>query len=184
MKTTEVYKRKAPSKDAPVLHAYDDRLVVKLVRNYRSHPDIIHIPNELFYDKELQACANKVVTESLCKWNELPNPGFPLIFHGVIGKDVREERSPSFFNIEEISVVKTYVQNLVECRGVRVLPKEIGIISPYRKQVRLWLVISLVLLTSLSGIIIFFALFLILCYYLTEDIIYQPLSNIQVREIS
>ena len=35
----------------------------------------------------------------------LPNPQFPLVFHGVIGEDQREADSPSYFNAAEIDVV-------------------------------------------------------------------------------
>jgi helicase MOV-10 len=38
--------------------------------------------------------------------------GFPVVFHSIIGKDVREARSPSFFNVEEASLVKQYVDRL------------------------------------------------------------------------
>jgi hypothetical protein len=30
--------------------------VVKLLNNYRSHPDIIELPSRLFYDDQLRAC--------------------------------------------------------------------------------------------------------------------------------
>lgn len=69
------------------------------------------------------------------------NPqGFPIIFHGVCGEDRREAKSPSFFNTAEIEVLVHYLQKLLQSRGKRgcptISPKEIGIISPYRKQVR------------------------------------------------
>lgn len=37
--------------------SYDSDLLTKLVNNYRSHKNIIEIPNELFYDNELKECA-------------------------------------------------------------------------------------------------------------------------------
>ncbi|XP_074833527.1 helicase MOV-10 isoform X2 [Carettochelys insculpta] len=65
--------------------------------------------------------------------------GFPVIFHGVSGEDQREGNSPSFFNVQEIDVLVTYLKKLLQSQGKRgrsrVSPKEIGIISPYRKQV-------------------------------------------------
>lgn len=135
---TDVYKRRPQA--TSVSDAYDSRLLVKLVRNYRSHPDILKVPNESFYMNELEACADVLVRESLCQWSELPKKGVPLIFHGVIGKDEREERSPSFFNTAEIAIVVDYVDKLLKTRPQKVLAKEIGIISPYRKQV--WLYIN------------------------------------------
>ncbi|GAA6103763.1 putative helicase mov-10-B.1 [Tachysurus ichikawai] len=65
--------------------------------------------------------------------------GFPLIFHGVSGKDERESNSPSFFNTSEITVVVDYLKKLLLTQGkkgiARISPKDIGIITPYRKQV-------------------------------------------------
>lgn len=116
---------------------YDERIITKLLKNYRSHPAILKLPNEMFYDGELQVWADEVMRESLCDWEKLPRPGFPVMFHGVTGQDQREERSPSFFNAEEVSIVWTYVNSLLteKKRGIKVKPKDIGIISPYRKQV-------------------------------------------------
>lgn len=65
--------------------------------------------------------------------------GFPLIFHGVPGKDERESNSPSFFNTSEITVVVEYLKKLLLTQGkkgiAKISPKDIGIITPYRKQV-------------------------------------------------
>ena len=62
-----------------------------------------------------------------------------MIFEAVFGKDMREAQSPSFFNPQEVSVVLRYVKNLKEARGVSVETKDIGIISPYHKQVKVCL---------------------------------------------
>uniref|UniRef100_A0A673BQA8 RNA helicase n=1 Tax=Sphaeramia orbicularis TaxID=375764 RepID=A0A673BQA8_9TELE len=51
---------------------FDSRFVTKLIRNYRSHPAILKVPNELFYDNELQACADEVLRSSYCRWEYLP----------------------------------------------------------------------------------------------------------------
>lgn len=67
--------------------------------------------------------------------------GFPVIFHGVMGKDEREANSPSFFNVSEIEVMISYLKKLLLSHGKKGLPKlgatDIGIIAPYRKQVRI-----------------------------------------------
>uniref|UniRef100_A0A803J6K4 RNA helicase n=1 Tax=Xenopus tropicalis TaxID=8364 RepID=A0A803J6K4_XENTR len=118
---------------------YNPQFVTKLLKNYRSHPSILKIPNELFYDNELQAVANELITHSYCKWETLPKKDFPIIFHGVLGVDEREEKSPSFFNCIEIQEVISYLEKLLKTQGkkglAKISPKEIGIISPYRKQV-------------------------------------------------
>ncbi|XP_052781823.1 putative helicase MOV-10 [Mya arenaria] len=117
--------------------SYDVRVVTKLLNNYRSHPDILKLPNELFYESELKPCAS-IDREKLCQWAKLPVKGFPVLFHGVAGEDMREERSPSFFNPVEVAVVTKYVEELLACRtgGINLKPADIGVISPYRKQVQ------------------------------------------------
>lgn len=65
--------------------------------------------------------------------------GFPVIFHGVMGKDEREAKSPSFFNVTEIQTLVSYLTSLFKTQGKKGIPKlfarDIGIIAPYRKQV-------------------------------------------------
>ncbi|XP_072308203.1 putative helicase mov-10-B.1 [Eucyclogobius newberryi] len=118
---------------------FDTRFVTKLLRNYRSHAAILKIPNELFYENELQVFADPWERENYCNWEHLPRKGFPIIFHGVLGKDEREANSPSFFNVSEIEVLMDYLVKLIKTQGKKNLPKltakDIGIISPYRKQV-------------------------------------------------
>jgi len=46
--------------------------------------------------------------------------GFPVIFHSIVGKDMREANSPSWFNIEEASLVKFYIEQLRLDKGLRV----------------------------------------------------------------
>uniref|UniRef100_A0A673BL22 RNA helicase n=1 Tax=Sphaeramia orbicularis TaxID=375764 RepID=A0A673BL22_9TELE len=119
---------------------FDSRFVTKLIRNYRSHPAILKVPNELFYDNELQACADEVLRSSYCRWEYLPKQNFPVIFHGVTGVDEREKSSPSFFNRSEVEVLMDYVRKLLQGQGKKglamIAPKDIGIIAPYRKQVQ------------------------------------------------
>ena len=74
-------------------------------------------------------------------WEELPNKDFPIIFHPVYGKDEREGSSPSFFNVAEVETIERYLRKLldenVRSRGLKHLrPEMIGIISPYKRQVR------------------------------------------------
>ncbi|XP_023557497.1 putative helicase MOV-10 isoform X1 [Octodon degus] len=118
---------------------YNPQFITKLLRNYRSHPTILDIPNQLYYDGELQACADVVDRERFCRWEGLPQKGFPIIFHGVMGKDEREGNSPSFFNPEEAATVTSYLKLLLAPSSkkgkARLSPRSVGVISPYRKQV-------------------------------------------------
>lgn len=115
---------------------FDPTCVVKLLKNYRSHESIIYVSNELFYENELEVCADEMMRNSLCSWDELPKKGFPIIFHGVQGEDKREPKSPSFFNPQEIKKVVSYVDSILSTKHNRIPPAEIGVITPYRKQVQ------------------------------------------------
>ena len=136
----DVY-RDDSSSDQP---SYNSNAVTKLLENYRSHPDILDQPNKMFYDNELVPSADPALRSRMCTWKGLVTQGFPLIFHGVVGEENQEASSPSFFNPEEISLVCDYVKHLKETRGscsVNV-EKDVGIITPYRKQVCSILIIS------------------------------------------
>lgn len=49
----QLYKRDA------VTDQYNPKYISQLVKNYRSHPAILAIPNQLFYDNKLEAKASK-----------------------------------------------------------------------------------------------------------------------------
>ncbi|KAF8970478.1 RNA helicase [Flammula alnicola] len=108
--------------------------IAKLTKNFRSHNAIISFPNERFYDNELQQCATPSITNKYLNSPYLPAKKFPIVFHAVSGKDDREASSPSFFNIDEILQVKSYVQRLKEDRRFLTTDADIGIIAPYHAQ--------------------------------------------------
>ncbi|CAE6495202.1 unnamed protein product [Rhizoctonia solani] len=107
--------------------------VTKLLQNFRSHESIISFPNEEFYRNELVAQAPQDIADSLLNWGGLVSQGFPIVFDAVRGEDMREERSPSYFNPHEVSLVKEYVQALIPFIAT---PRKIGIVTPYKAQVR------------------------------------------------
>lgn len=43
----------------PTSGRFNEFYITQLVKNYRSHPDILRIPNELFYGNTLQPMAKK-----------------------------------------------------------------------------------------------------------------------------
>ncbi|KAL8602447.1 hypothetical protein ACOMHN_064694 [Nucella lapillus] len=105
-----------------------------LVQNYRCHGAILQLPSELFYHGCLQECAPPAVTQALTSWPLLPRPGLPVVFHGVRSEDTREGDSPSWFNPGEVVEVVRYMQGLLGA-SPPVGPHDIGVITPYRKQV-------------------------------------------------
>ena len=92
--------------------------IVKLVKNFRSHPAILEFSNNNFYNSDLQPCGDPVLTHSLLR-SDIVQKKFPCVFHGIIGKDERESSSPSFFNIDEATLVKKYCLQLIEDRRLR-----------------------------------------------------------------
>uniref|UniRef100_A0A2K5PR29 RNA helicase Mov10l1 n=1 Tax=Cebus imitator TaxID=2715852 RepID=A0A2K5PR29_CEBIM len=115
--------------------AHNPLLVTKLVKNYRSHKALLALPSRLFYHRELEVCADPTVVNSLLGWEKLPKKGFPLIFHGVRGSEAREGRSPSWFNPAEAVQVLRYCCLLARSIFSQVSASDIGVITPYRKQV-------------------------------------------------
>ncbi|TBU29420.1 P-loop containing nucleoside triphosphate hydrolase protein [Dichomitus squalens] len=109
---------------------------VKLLQNYRSHEAILHYPNEKFYDNELQVCGAHGTVNSFLGSSQLASPEFPVVFHALAGHNDRESTSPSYFNIDEASEVKAYVQALLADRQYPIQAKDIGVITPYHAQVR------------------------------------------------
>ncbi|XP_007659751.1 RNA helicase Mov10l1 isoform X2 [Ornithorhynchus anatinus] len=115
--------------------SYNPLLVTKLMKNYRSHSALLTLPSKLFYHNELEVCADAKVVTSLLGWEKLPNKRFPLIFHGMRGNEAREGNSPSWFNPAEAVQVMRYCCLLAKHVSNVVSTTDIGIITPYRKQV-------------------------------------------------
>ena len=116
---------------------YDPHLVTALIDNYRSHPDLVALPSRLFYDNASRSCVDVATLKhrSVC----LPNSEtrFPIMFYGVQGECVKNGSSPSWCNPAEVQRVVMCVKDLLGCRRCNVRESEIGIITPYRKQVEL-----------------------------------------------
>ena len=77
----------------PENDGYNPLLVTKLVRNYRSHPEIFQVPSRLFYHDSLLAFAPAEQQERLCSSPVLVRQGHPLVFHGVRGVNIQVVRN-------------------------------------------------------------------------------------------
>jgi len=113
--------------------AYPPDLLTKLVRNYRTHPTILKLPNAMFYNNELDCCGDVFSTHSYAKWEHLPTHGFPILFHNMHSQNLREGNSPSWFSPEEAQQVVMYVRLLLESRPP-IKEEDVGIITPYARQ--------------------------------------------------
>ncbi|KFM61622.1 putative helicase Mov10l1, partial [Stegodyphus mimosarum] len=72
---------------------YNPMLITMLEESYRSHPDILRFPSDMFYFSQVICCFPSGTSNKLSNWDELPTKGFPIIFHGVKGEEFREENS-------------------------------------------------------------------------------------------
>lgn len=117
--------------------SYDTRLQLRLRRNYRSHPEIVGIYNQLYYDNQLIPMAPLEEVNKAANWGFLPNGEFPILFNATYGKTEREHNSTSSYNQLEAKAVAWFVERLLIDGlgdGVQVEPDEIGIITPYLAQ--------------------------------------------------
>jgi helicase MOV-10 len=62
----------------------------------------------------MRACAIPVVSDLLVQSDVLPKKGFPIVFHGIKGRELRKRHSPSYLNVHEASVVRNYCLRLIE----------------------------------------------------------------------
>ncbi|KAI0062682.1 P-loop containing nucleoside triphosphate hydrolase protein [Artomyces pyxidatus] len=118
------------------LETQKGRTIVKLLRNRRSHGNIIAWSNRYVYGDDLRAHAHPNVARSLLRSVALPKGTFPVVFHGIKGKEQRRRRSPSYFNIDEASMVKRYCLQLMEDNERHIDPADIGVITPYKAQAK------------------------------------------------
>ncbi|KZT64425.1 P-loop containing nucleoside triphosphate hydrolase protein [Daedalea quercina L-15889] len=132
------YMERLSSRPIYDLETYRGITIMKLIKHFRSHPAIISYSNRRFYANELLPCGDPAITHSMLRSVVLDglNPEFPIVFHGIAGRDEQEEGSPSYFNIAEASLVAQYCDELISDRKVPITAKDIGVISPYTAQCR------------------------------------------------
>lgn len=111
---------------------FNSNYITQLVKNYRSHPTILHVPNELFYDGSLEP---KICPHFSDLNINLPalNPKCSILFKSIQGQCVKPEYDTSSYNVEEAVEIVNYVRLLLKSSN-RLRQKDIGIVSPYRLQ--------------------------------------------------
>ncbi|XP_065080327.1 putative helicase MOV-10 [Ochlerotatus camptorhynchus] len=124
------------SKD-PITKEYNSRAITQLRDNYRSHDKLLQFCNNQFYDGLLRAKAPAEIKSLAVGWYRLPNRRCPLIFYPVVGKMKQDKNTFSMFNETEARQVMFYVGDLLQngVNGKPIQQSDIGIVSPYAKQV-------------------------------------------------
>eukprot|EP00930_Biecheleria_cincta_P070966 TRINITY_DN58527_c0_g1_i1.p1 TRINITY_DN58527_c0_g1~~TRINITY_DN58527_c0_g1_i1.p1 ORF type:complete len:1145 (+),score=157.28 TRINITY_DN58527_c0_g1_i1:51-3485(+) len=128
--------------------------VVRLVRNDRSHPEILNLLSSTRYEGSLLSCADPDFVRKFENLEVLPVPGFPILFVGVRGqqqKDLqngnehclsRPDVAHSYHNPQEALAVFDLVVTLLSNRdavsstSVPVSQDDIGIVCSFRRQVQ------------------------------------------------
>lgn len=115
----------------------DDSSILKtqLLDNYRSHTKILELPNKTFYESKLRSKISAENGNFALNWNSLPNKEVPILLHPIF--NVCKKDRLSFYNVDEITTVKSYVDSLLEdgINSKTVSQGDIGIVSPYNAQI-------------------------------------------------
>ncbi|XP_034110719.1 probable RNA helicase armi [Drosophila albomicans] len=126
----------------PDFSGYNPCLLTKLLNNYRALPTIMDVYSKLFYDDELISMVSEKDSRELHLLTDLHEIFKPIrdipynqgtFFHGIIGENLQEMDSPSWFNPAEAREVFLTTIHLYR-RNVK--SDQIGIVTPYSKQVK------------------------------------------------
>ncbi|EDV39937.2 uncharacterized protein Dana_GF24211, isoform B [Drosophila ananassae] len=126
----------------PKTSGYNPIVLTKLLYNYRALPSIMNIYSKLFYDDELVSMVDEEDSREARQLAKLlkvfePNVDMPkshgTFFYGITGENMQENDSPSWYNPGEAREVFLMTIALYRCN---VTPDQIGILTPYVKQVK------------------------------------------------
>ena len=117
------------------------RVTLRLVENYRNHPEILALSSYLFYKGTLiSRMKQKQSRFSGFSWLNANQKGqasqkragdVPILFYTVKGRDEREPTSPSWFNLDEVLVVGKIISELT-LGSTHTLQEDIIVVAPYR----------------------------------------------------
>lgn len=130
---------------AAASYNYEQSLFVRMQKNhpdsvhlldvqYRMHPEISKFPSLSFYDSKLKDGAN-MLTKNERPWHK-EYPLTPYRFFDIVGKHQKNELSRSLFNYQEAKVTLELVAKLMQILPDNKFKGRIGIISPYKEQIR------------------------------------------------
>lgn len=130
---------------AAALYKYEESLFVRMQRNnpnsvylldvqYRMHPDISKFPSAQFYHSRLSD-GEGMAEKNTRPWHS-EYPLSPYRFFDIVSKHQQNEQTKSFFNSQEASVAVELVQKLMDIMPDKEFKGKVGIISPYKEQIR------------------------------------------------
>lgn len=101
---------------------------------YRMHPDISRFPSAEFYRSRLHDGAGMLEKNTRPWHSEVPFS--PYRFFDIVGKHQQHESSRSLYNRAEAQVVLEMVDHLMYMLPPKEFRGRIGVISPYKEQIR------------------------------------------------
>lgn len=124
---------------------YEQSLFVRMQKNhpdsvylldvqYRMHPDISKFPSQAFYESRLQDGKN-MLEKNDRPWHK-QFPLSPYRFFDIVGAHQQHELTRSLFNYLEARVALEIVEKLMIVLPEDQFKGRIGIISPYKEQIR------------------------------------------------
>ncbi|KAK4883503.1 hypothetical protein RN001_006822 [Aquatica leii] len=117
----------------PLYTQNNSNFITTLKLNFRSHPVVLQLPNELFYDGQLRAMSH-IARNDVIATVFIYDKIFPRRRKGkVFGQPV--EFCAVYFNVKEVEMVLKYVKALINLSETKVVPMDIGVVTPYIRQV-------------------------------------------------
>ena len=115
----------------------DNCTKIRLTKNFRAHPGILQIASDLFYDGMVKSCLSPTVAEAALGYEDLKGSEFPCVFYSVDGNNDERDTELGFQNTAEAIEVVRVVQKILGSSLITVSTNDLGVVSPYYRQVRL-----------------------------------------------
>mmetsp|Transcript_31535 Transcript_31535/g.57323 ORF Transcript_31535/g.57323 Transcript_31535/m.57323 type:complete len:817 (-) Transcript_31535:65-2515(-) len=117
------------------LLACEDHGLFFLTESYRSHEAITSLYSKIFYASQLE---HRARSQQLALMHFFESMGLqhPVVLHHVVGQERRDPDSASTYNLEEVRIVSQYIRDLIEDTPLGLEGRDVGVITPYNKQVR------------------------------------------------
>ena len=124
---------------------YEQSLFVRMQTNYpdsvyllnvqyRMHPQISQFPSAEFYQSKLKDGPN-MEEKNKRPWHSI-KPLSPYRFFDIASRHTKNELTRSLFNLEEARICLQLVQKLITLIPQQAFAGKVGIISPYKEQIR------------------------------------------------
>lgn len=130
---------------AAASYNYEQSLFVRMQKNnpqsvylldvqYRMHPEISQFPSKEFYNSRL--LDGEGMKEKNERWWHSKFPLTPYRFFDIVSKHERNDLTRSLFNTGEARVALELVEKVMEMLPPSDFAGRVGIISPYKEQIR------------------------------------------------